>query len=174
MNFNPTLDELARLEHMDVRSTNTCRKAGIKDLKALLDYYQYNERFATLPNCGRKTEMHLEKICLKYASEHNSEARVNLTVHRAWTDEELVAIETFIRIKMTSVRRRACNRLNLELQDLGVKGFMEKILNPGFNFINMKHIGRVSLVELEDFRSALRHELLRLHKEKSDLNNRFF
>lgn len=171
MDFNPLLDELALLEQMDVRSTNICRRAGLKDLNALLEYYRSKRSFITIPNCGRKTDVLLQNICLKYASpgdlNHANEVWRHYKGHNAWTAEELLAIETFIRTKMTSLSRRAYNRMNLELQDLGLQRFIEKILNPGFNFLNVRHIGRRSLLELEDFRGALRRELERINKEKS-------
>ncbi len=171
MDFNPLLDELALLEQMDVRSTNTCRKAGIKDLKSLLEHYRSRGSFTAIPNCGRKTDAQLQNICLKYVSPGSlsqaNEVWLQNSGHNAWTAEEIAAIETFIRSKMTSLGRRAYNRMNLELQDLGLQRFMEKILNPGFNFLNVKHIGRSSLLELEDFRGVLRRELERMNKEKS-------
>lgn len=63
-----TLDEIAAIESIGVRSINVCGRGKLLTLQAILDYWYTHKTFLRLTNCGDKTESELTAICDKYSN----------------------------------------------------------------------------------------------------------
>lgn len=64
---NYSLYELVQMEGLSVRTINVCKRHELTDLEKILHfYYNEKERFNHLRNCGRKSEVELERLCKKY------------------------------------------------------------------------------------------------------------
>ena len=60
------LNVLVEIEKISVRAQNILKKIGLNSIKNLLDYYQANETFNRVRDCGVKTDNELIEICIKY------------------------------------------------------------------------------------------------------------
>lgn len=64
--INYSLEELAVIEKLSVRSQNTCHEASLDNLFKILLYYLQNNGFKSLQFCGVTTERELINISQKY------------------------------------------------------------------------------------------------------------
>jgi hypothetical protein len=65
---NYSIEKLAEIEKLAVRSYNACRYYKLLTLSDLLDYYKENGHFLNVKNCGRKSNDELVTICKKYTN----------------------------------------------------------------------------------------------------------
>lgn len=65
---NISLETLADIEGLSIRSYNVCKLADLSSLQSLLEYYYNHKRagFLSIKHCGQKSNAELIKICLKY------------------------------------------------------------------------------------------------------------
>lgn len=63
---NYSIEELAKVEKLGVRSCNACKFIGILNLKDLIEFHLKNGDFLNIRNCGHKSNDELINICQKY------------------------------------------------------------------------------------------------------------
>ena len=66
LELDTSLEELARNEYLSVRSINVCDNAGLKSLREILKFQEFNGSFASIRNCGVNSDEELINFCRNY------------------------------------------------------------------------------------------------------------
>ncbi len=64
---NISLNDLAEIENLSIRTINVCRYYSLNDIRSILEYYWKYGDFLRLRNSGRKSNLELINLCIKYA-----------------------------------------------------------------------------------------------------------
>lgn len=183
-----TIEEIYYHKEFSIRSFNVCNDNGLKNLSLIMSYYRENGTFDNLKNCGRKSNLELTSLCLKYYDydvnksteflQRNNELIIPIT---NFTRIQREIVNSFIEININNLSLRSKNAITLFLNgDLKIRNVSEKILNERrFNFQDIKNVGARSLTELEIFFDNLKEFILEVSQVQDENNlisirNRFF
>lgn len=151
-------------EDFSFRSLTVCLSNNLFDLNSVLEYYEKNQTFITLRNCGKKTNSELINICLKYSKpKENLQEEINdsteniLTKINNLSDDHIEYLNRFISLNFNNLSNRSKNALNLffnnNLSAHEIKIFFEN--DEKFDLANIKNIGIKSELEIESFINSI-------------------
>ena len=183
-----TIEQIYNSKDISVRAFNVCNDNGLNDLSSILQYYRKNRSFESLRNCGKKSNLELIAVCVKYFNNiawnvNESEDKEVLIVDRInkFNRIQREVINSFIETSVNNLSLRSRNAFVLYLdKDIKIKNIAEKILtNQRFNFQDINNIGSKSVVELNEFISALIRFIeevssFEVEKDLIPLKNKFF
>lgn len=183
-----TIEQIYNSKDISVRAFNVCNDNGLNDLSSILQYYRKNRSFESLRNCGKKSNLELIAVCVKYFNNiawnvNESEDKEVLIVDRInkFNRIQREVINSFIETSVNNLSLRSRNAFILYLdKDIKIKNIAEKILtNQRFNFQDINNIGSKSVVELNEFISALIRFIeevssFEVEKDLIPLKNKFF
>jgi hypothetical protein len=140
--LNISLNELAEVEGLSTRSINVCKYYSMNDIKAILQYYYEFGDFLRLRNSGRKSNLELISLCLKY--ENQTEDFPNNPVNEKDDSDFNKNLEELVSTEGLSIR---CQNLcdDNHLKDL--KSIVDYYLENK-NFRNFRRCGELSDREL--------------------------
>lgn len=159
-----TIEQIYNSKDISVRAFNVCNDNGLNDLSSILQYYRKNRSFESLRNCGKKSNLELIAVCVKYFNNiawnlNESEDKEVLIVDKInkFNRIQREVINSFIETSVNSLSLRSRNAFILYLdKDIKIKNIAERILtNQRFNFQDINNIGSKSVIELNEFLSAL-------------------
>ena len=61
-----TIEQIYNSKDISVRAFNVCNDNGLNDLSSILQYYRKNRSFESLRNCGKKSNLELIAVRVKY------------------------------------------------------------------------------------------------------------
>jgi hypothetical protein len=183
-----TIEQIYNSKDISVRAFNVCNDNGLNDLSSILQYYRKNRSFESLRNCGKKSNLELIAVCVKYFNNiawnvNEFEDKEVLIVDRInkFNRIQREVINSFIETSVNNLSLRSRNAFILYLdKDIKIKNIAEKILtNQRFNFQDINNIGSKSVVELNEFISALIRFIeevssFEVEKDLIPLKNKFF
>jgi len=172
-----TLEEVALLEDLSVRSINVCQSQGINSLKELLTHFYNNKSFLDIRNCGLKSEKELIDICNKYDREILTKAEKTidtLFLINKFSPFERSFVNKYYDLLVSNLSVRAKNGLiYLEYNEVG-KSVLVQIYELGFNFRTIKNIGKKTYDELQSFKIDLQGFIKKISDiDKFKLNQQY-
>ena len=167
---NISLKELTEIENLSVRAVHVCEGSYLNDIVTILNYYWENNDFLHLRNCGQKSNTELIELCKKYE---------DFTTKPEIIVPEIIVPENPVekQIDSLTVRQKKIlnNIINSQIRNLSVrtfncidkysssnyslKGLSEIIINPKFNYRNLRNVGKQTEDELKDFFQIIREQL---------------
>lgn len=159
-----TIDEVYYSGDISTRTRNVCGQNGLNDLSSILKYYQENETFLKLRNCGRKSNMELTSLCLKYLAfeldlnEKTIKIKTDLSDSiNNFTRLQRDIVNKFIEINKFYLSNRSRNSINTFLNgNFKIQNISEQILlNNKFDFEKIRHAGKKSIDELKVFFNSI-------------------
>ena len=183
-----TIEQIYNSKDISVRALNVCNYNNLNDLSSILKYYREYRSFEGLRNCGKKSNLELIAVCVKYFNHINwnvneSENKEVLIIDRVYkfNRSQREVINSFVELSVNNLSLRSRNAFILYLdKDIKIKNIAEKILtNQRFNFQDINNIGSKSVVELNEFISALIRFIeevssFEVEKDLIPLKNKFF
>ena len=183
-----TIDDAYYNEEISIRSYNVCINNDLKELSEILKYYRENGSFENLRNCGKKSNLELISLCLKYGdydenhtSTHSTEERQIVKIINNLTRIQEDVVNRFIEIDVKNLSIRGNNSLSYFLnKDLNIRNICNRILiNEKFNFKDLKNVGEKTVEELKSFFDSIidfveKVTLVENENELIALRNRFF
>ena len=174
-----SLKKLQHEENLSQRTYNVCLINRLFTVSHILDYYKKNKTFLKLKNSGKKTEVELVGLCLKYLQfewselddtvTHKSEIQIifeKIKEHQyKWEYAKSQGDISFSRLSV-----RAKNSVRTLTEDVGFdleNFFMKAILIP-CNFKEIRNTGKKAVSELISFRDDLQSILIDL--ENTEFN----
>uniref|UniRef100_UPI0040476B25 hypothetical protein n=1 Tax=Algoriphagus sp. TaxID=1872435 RepID=UPI0040476B25 len=147
-------------EDLSFRSLTVCLNNNLVDLNSVLEYYEKNQTFITLRNCGKKTNSELINICLKYRKnkeftfeQQNDSSEDLLTIINNLSYEQIEYLNRFISLNFNNLSNRSKNALleflNYDLCIEKLKIFFQN--ENEFNFRSINRIGLNSEIEVRLF-----------------------
>ncbi len=174
-----SLKKLQHEENLSQRTYNVCSINRLFTVSHILDYYKKNTTFLKLKNSGKKTEVELVGLCLKYIQFESS--KLDDTVNHK--SEILIIFEKIKEhqykweyaksqgdISFSRLSVRAKNSVRTLTEDVGFdleNFFMKAILIP-CNFGEIRNTGKKAVSELVSFRDDLQSILIDL--ENTEFN----
>ncbi|EAQ48534.1 hypothetical protein [Leeuwenhoekiella blandensis] len=149
-----TIDEIHNNKKISVRTYNVCKSNDLNTISEIKDYYLKNRSFEKLQNCGRKSNMELIGICVRYLSESPEQENLNKDNSEAKNDsfKEIIAdltrvqrnvINSYIIVNTEGLKVRSKNAIKSFLGgDLKIKNFANRILIlRSFEIDKIKNVG---------------------------------
>ncbi len=162
---------------LSVRTYNVCRNNDLMNTTEILNFYKKNKSFSQLHNFGEKSEKDLIDLCSKIENntldtKSTKLANRNLLNIDGLDDSQIQILNSFIRKNINNYSVRANNAFRSFLNsDLDIQQINKKILSvPGFDFDEMKYVGKKSSVEIRKFMDSL----LSYYKYISEINDEEF
>lgn len=181
-----TIEEIHKAKKISVRTYNICKSNDLNTISEIKDFYLKNKSFEKLQNCGRKSNMELIGICVRYFSgkeKSNSEANKKdnfKEIIDSLTRIQREVLNSFIseNTNNLSVRSRngVCKFLNGNFK---IKNFANRIfLSDSFDVSEIKNIGLKSSRELENYFNIIKEIIYKVNavteeKELTKLRNKF-
>lgn len=183
-----TIEEINYSEDISVRSFNVCNNNDLKDLTAILRHYREYRSFDNLRNCGRKSNIELIDLCLRYIDYYNNQMvapsepeKELITTISDFTRTQREIVNSFIEINSNNLSNRSKNAINRYLNDnLKIRNLSDKILtNDSFNFQDIKNVGNKTVTELKKFIEFIIEFIKKVAEVENEndlvsLKNRFF
>ena len=172
-----TTSEIFSRGQMSVRSYNVCKKYCLNTIESLVRYYQANETFKDLDNCGEKSNKELIRICEGYSDSpikdnpentfEEEKARIQNAVSNLNRTQRQV-INSFITLNIKSLSARSKNAVISVLQnDARVTSFYKNIFcNREFSVKVIKNVGIKSIPEIEVFIQIVKDCLFEVYETK--------
>lgn len=169
---NISIEQLASIERMSIRSLNVCRFAGINALKDLVQFKEDNSTFLKLKNSGKKTNEELLRIAEKYnhilTKTNKNDATITVyDLIASFTDTQLHCLINITKQKISKLSKRAETILN---QYIGIDTSTQEFFNRLSSFEpksykNNISIGTRTISELESF-------ILEVHDDAMNIVNK--
>ena len=187
-----SLDELTRIEGISVRAYNVCKYNSLITLQDIIRFYQNNKpwHFRNLRNCGRNTNDELVELCEKYIksnSLNNHTIEINSQIIDETTSIEQKVIHlsfkqkrilnNLINNRINELTIRSLNALkSLTKNDLSVENLIKLLSDYGYQFKNIKNIGKKSEPELTRFYNWIEEQidLISTFSDDNELTNEIF
>ncbi len=126
------IEDLKEIENLSVRSLNSCRNGEIKTLTELIKYYNKEQTFKKIRNCGAKSNDELIAVCEKYIDfAINSPNKESLSTQISKTNKPLQKLNNVIENIVETIKSK--NQLQELIEKLTIK--QKIILNSIINSI---------------------------------------
>jgi hypothetical protein len=155
-----TIEEIYSVEDITIRSFNVCKDNNLKDLNAILKYYNKFRTFENIRNCGSKSNKELIELCQKYIEIENLTENqmalksIILDLPRSHRD----IINNFIESHISNLSKRSKKALTIFLKgNFEISNINERILtNATFNAKKIQNIGSKSIIEINKFIDSIK------------------
>lgn len=158
---NYTLEQLAEIEDLGIRSQNACKYFNLDTLKDIIYYYKKNGDFLKVRNCGRKSNDELIKVCNKYEGFFIDELTTQIEEENknpiVTKIEELKVrqkkiVNNLIISSFNDLSVRSSNALKNYLEgNINLKGFKSLFSEKNLKLTNLKNVGKKSIEEIQTF-----------------------
>ena len=187
-----SLDELTKIEKISVRAYNVCKYNSLITLQDIIRFYQNNKpwHFRNLRNCGRNTNDELVELSEKYIQSsplNNHSIEINSQIIDETTSIEQKVIQlsfkqkrilnNLINNRINELTIRSLNALkSLTKNDLSVENLIKLLSDYGYQFKNIKNIGKKSEPELTRFYNWVEEQidLISTFSDDNELTNEIF
>lgn len=172
-----TLNEIKEIEDLSTRTYNICRSNWLYNLASILDYYEKNNTFKNLRNCGVSANAELIAICKKYQitseinslfpEEKNSFEFIVANLNR----KQRSIINSFIDLNTKKLTVRARNAISTYLNNnFKIRNFAYHIIFPvNFNPIIIPNVGRKTSIELEAYIKKIKNFIKEINTISDDI-----
>lgn len=109
-----TLEELNYKENLSVRSYNLCKNHELLDLASIQAFYQRNNSFRKLRNCGEKSNRELTSLCKKYDRDGSELIENDLKNPLLISLKELYQIHLFTEPRISKKTYAFCQKNNFQ------------------------------------------------------------
>lgn len=164
------LEQFYNLKEISFRSYKICLDNELNSLNLILNYYNQNNSFIELKNCGKESNEELVSLCIKYIElsftelKHNNDLlnKINLL-----KENQKDLINKFIDFKLNNLSNRSKNVLGIYLNgDFNFNNIRIKILeNEKFNLRKLKNAGSKTAIELSKFIDTLKSYIENIEDE---------
>lgn len=195
-NVNPaiiSLEELAKLEGLNVRNQNICKYNRLLDLNSILEHYLKYGTFLNIRNCGKDSDSNLRDICSKYRDLLKSDNDINnISIEQIYNNKQhnpliktidsLSArqkqiINYFIEIKLKILSVRGSNAIKSQLKgDYTLNGFRSVLLMSESQLMKIQFVGITTINEIVSFVNEVNEyiELVSTFENESEISFEVF
>lgn len=177
-----TIDEIYNNKKISVRTYNICKSNDLNTISEIKDYYFKNRSFEKLQNCGRKSNMELIGICVRYMSESpekENSNQDNLEENKKDSFKKIIdsltrvqreVINSFIIVNTEALKARSKNAIKLFLRhNLKIKNFANRILlSKDFEVSKIKNIGARSIPEISDYILGIKNFIFEISQSEDE------
>lgn len=173
-----TINEVFLQDEISVRAFNTCIDNEIETISELKQYYNTYGSFKHFRNCGKKTDLELVTICLKYFDLEDATTNIidiysNQNIIKLLSDfneKKLLIVDNFIKINFLELSVRSSNALNRFLSgDISTKNIVKNIFDDlYFNINRINDIGAKSIPEIGCFFKEIKTFIIDLSDGSSE------
>lgn len=175
-----SISDLLSQKKMSVRSFHVCERAGIHNIKDLLDFYEINGTFQQIRNCGQQSNFELIKLCQKYINQYyeqygedRDQARnqyQNVLDDASPLQREI--LNKYILLSLDKLSVRSKNIVSRYLDErINLNSFTEKILlNSSFDLRKMQNSGAKSILEITSFINNIKKYILDIYEIANEDN----
>ena len=158
-----TIEEIYYSKYISARSLNICNDNNLKDLNAIVKYYQEHKTFGNLKNCGEKINRELIKLCLKYSNGdilYFNKKEISQIVQNL-SDIQIEAINNAIINYCKGLSFSSKKVIKFLLRgNFDIRNINEKMLsNKHFDIYKLRYIGKKSVPEILRFMESIKKEL---------------
>ena len=179
---NISLKKLAELENLSIRTVHVCEGGYLYDIKAILNYFWKKNDFLHLRNCGQKSNTELIELCEKYKDftlkpEETTPKNPIEDLINSLTVRQKKILNNLINSQLANLSVRSFNCIDkYSNSNYSIKGLYEVLVNPKFNYRNLRNVGRQSEDELIIFFNNIREqlELIQLFENDDELTIELF
>lgn len=166
---NYTLEQLAEIEELEVRSYNACKYFSLDTLRDIIYYYKKNGDFLKVRNCGRKSNDELIDVCTKYEGffidelitqieEENKNPIVTKIEELKVRQKKIV--NNLINSSFNDLSVRSSNALKNYLDgEINLKGFKSIFAEQNFKLTNLRNVGKKSIEEIQTFLNLISEQI---------------
>jgi len=158
LELDTSLEELARNEYLSVRSINVCDNAGLKSLREILKFQEFNGSFASIRNCGVNSDEELINFCRNYKDvltlTFNNENDLK-SKFRGLNPFQRSILNRHFDFLFTNLSVRARNGLNSISESSNQIEILENIIFPKHKFKSISNIGIKTVGEINLLKSEL-------------------
>lgn len=177
-----TIEDIYNNKKISVRTYNICKSNDLNTISEIKDYYFKNRSFEKLQNCGRKSNMELIGICIRYMSEspekensnqdnleENKKDSFKKTID-SLTRVQREVINSFIIVNTETLKARSKNAIKLFLRhNLKIKNFANRILlSKDFEVSKIKNIGARSIPEISDYILGIKNFIFEISQSEDE------
>lgn len=165
-----TINEIFLKGEISVRAFNTCTDNEIENISELKEYFNTYGSFKRFRNCGKKTDLELVGVCLKYfdlesqlINQVDQYSNKNICNLLSDLDEKkLIMIDNFIKGRFVDLSVRSSNAFKKFLSgDFTIKNLERTIFKDNyFNLNRINDIGQKSIPELGFFLKEIKTFIL--------------
>lgn len=166
---NYTLEQLAEIEQLEVRSYNACKYFSLDTLREIIYYYKKNGDFLKVRNCGRKSNDELINVCTKYEGffidelitqieEENKNPIVTKIEELKVRQKKIV--NNLIISSFNDLSVRSSNALKKYLGgEINLKGFKSLFSERNFELTDLRNVGKKSINEIHNFLDLIKEQI---------------
>lgn len=166
---NYSLEQLAEIENLGVRSQNVCRYYSLNCLKDIIFYYKKNGDFLKARNCGSKSNDELIKVCTKYEGffinelatqiEEENKSPIVIKIEKLKVRQKKI-VNNLIVSSFNDLSVRSSNALKTYLDEqINLKGFKSLFSEKNLKLTNLKNVGKKSIEEIQTFLNLINEQI---------------
>ncbi|MCG6191358.1 DNA-directed RNA polymerase subunit alpha C-terminal domain-containing protein [Maribellus maritimus] len=183
---NYSLEQLAEIEELGIRSQNACKYFSLNSLKDIIHYYKKNGDFLKVRNCGRKSNDELIEVCKKYEEffinelitqiEEESKNPIVAKIETLKVRQKKI-LNNLIASSFNDLSVRASNALKNYLEgEINIKGIKSLFADKNLKLTNLRNVGKKSIDEIQTFLDFSKDqiEIVSIFENEDELTTELF
>jgi len=166
---NYTLEQLAEIENLGIRSQNACKYFNLDTLRDIIYFYKKNGDFLKVRNCGRKSNDELIEVCTKYEGffidelitqiEKENKNPIVTKIEELKVRQKKI-VNNLIISSFNDLSVRSSNALKTYLKgEINLKAFKSIFSEQNFKLTNLRNVGKKSIEELQTFLNLIKEQI---------------